>query len=275
MAQVEQFSSLSESVQRSVQIVVDFLPTVLAALGLLLVGWVLARLLRALSARIISRLYRLLPSRAFQRELKTSGMEQLASNVVAGLVFWVVFLFFFAAATETLGLPVISTLLSGLARYLPNVLAAVLIVVSGVVLGNLARGAIITAAASARLVYGELLGRTAQVILWLIAGVIAVDQIGIDSTFLMVSLGIVLWAVISGAALAFGLGARTAVSNLLASHYVLQTYKAGQHLRIGALEGKILEITPTGVILETAGGRAFVPAKRFSETTSVLLRNAG
>lgn len=271
MSEVQWFDPVIQHAQRLWQSVLEYLPNLVGAIVLFLVGWLLARLLRAATTRLIPRLYRLIPSRSFQRGLKTSGMERLASEVTGAVVFWLVFLFFLAAATEALGLPVVSTLVSGLARYLPSVLAAILIVVAGIVMGNLARTALATAAASAGLSYGDLLGRLTQVAILLVVGVVAIDQIGIDSTFLMVSMAIVLFSILGGMALGFGLGARSIVGNLLASHYLLQTYRVGQRVRIGELEGRILEINNTAVILDTSQGRALVPAQQFSQAPSVLL----
>lgn len=145
-------------------------------------------------------------------------------------MFWVVFLFFLTAATETLGLPVLATWLSGVSRCLPRVLVAVLLVLAGLLAGNLARDAITTAAAAAGVVYGQLLGRVAQVIILLIAVVTGVDQIGIDSKFR--TLTIVIGAITGGTALAFGLGARISVSNIIASHYLRPTYRFGHTVRI-------------------------------------------
>ncbi len=251
--------------------VAELLPNLLGALVLVVVGWVLAWLLRAVIVRLIPRLYRLIPSRAVQRGLKTSGVERLAAEIIAGILYWLVFIIFLAAATEALGLPVVPTLVSALARYLPSVLAAVVVIVVGTVLANICRTAIVAAAASAGVAYGELLGRTAYVTLLLVASVVAIDQLGIDSTFLTVTLAIVLLATTGGLALGFGLGARATVSNLLAAHYLAQSYRVGQQVRLGETEGRIVEITSTAVILETPAGRAVVPAQRFTDSTSILL----
>lgn len=271
MGQIDYFEPVLTYAERLWQSLLNFLPNLLAALVLFLVGWLLARLLKAITVRVIPRLYRLIPSKSFQRSLKASGMERLVTEITAGIIFWLVFLLFLAAATEALGLPVVSTLLSGFARYLPSVLAAVVILVAGIVVANLARTAIATAASSAGVAYGELLARLTQIAILLVVGVVAVDQIGIDSTFLMISMAVVLFAVLGGMALGFGLGARSVVGNLLASHYLVQTYKVGQRVRIGDLEGRILEINNTAVVLETAQGRALIPASQFTQTTSILL----
>ena len=59
--------------------------------------------------------------------------------------------------------------------------------------------------------------------------------------------------------MAFGLGARTAVSNILASYYLQKTYTPGHNVRIGEIEGEIIQITPTAVVLATPEGRTLVP----------------
>jgi hypothetical protein len=248
-------------------------PAVLTAAGLVLVGWALGRLLGAWTRRLIGRLDHLAPGRALHGGLRRVGVERAPSDVVGTLVFWLVFLFFVAAATETVGLPVIATWLTGVTHYLPRVLVALLIVAVGLFVGTLAHDAVLAAAVAAGLAYGPLLGRLAQVVVVMIAVVTGIDQVGVESRFLIAALTIVIAAVIGGAALAFGLGARTAVSNIIGAHYLRQTYRVGQTVRIGSVEGSIVAMTTTAVILETGGGRVLVPAKEFSEGVSVLVRS--
>jgi small-conductance mechanosensitive channel len=180
---------------------------------------------------------------------------------------------FFTAATETLGLPVVATWLGGVSTYLPRVLVAVLILLAGFLAGNLARDAITAAATAANINYGPLLGRLVYVAILLIAAVTGIDQVGIESRFLTATITIVISSVVGAAALAFGLGAKTAVSNIIASHYLRQIYRTGHLVKVGEVQGKITEITNTVVILESPHGRLAVPAKEFSESVSILLRS--
>lgn len=251
------------------------LPRILIAAGLLLTGWLLARGLRALTHRVMPRLFRLVPNEAFRRGLKTSGLERGLTDALGGIVFWVIILLSIAVATDVLGLPIVGTLAGGMAKYLPSILAAVLILIIGIVLGNIARTTVATASTSAGLPYGDLPGRVAQVLILLITAVVAIDEIGINSTFIVVLIAIFLATTLGGLAVAFGLGARATVSNLLASHYLLQSYQVGQRIRIGALEGRIVEISNVAVLLETSEGRALIPASEFESRPSVLLSDDG
>jgi small-conductance mechanosensitive channel len=263
--------ALDRSFNLFVQRVSEHLPNFLGGVLLVLGGWLLARVLRATVIRLSGRLDGLVRSQAKDDFLRRLGVDRPASVVIGSIVFWLVFLVFFTAATETLGLPVLATWLSGVSYYLPRILVAALIILAGLLAGNLARDALTATGSAAGLAYSELLGRAVYAIILLIAVVTGVDQLGIESRFLTLTITIVIAALIGGAALAFGLGSRTTVSNIIAAHYLRQTYRVGHSVRIGSHHGKIVEITPTAVVLEGPEGRVHVPAKDFSEVASVLI----
>lgn len=268
----------AEALDRSftvfVQRIGEHFPNILGSVLLIFVGWLLARVLRSTIIRLSGRLDRFVRKQASDDFLMRFGIERPASAVIGSIVFWLVFLLFFTAATETLGLPVLATWLGGISYYLPRILVAALIIFAGLLAGNLAREAISAAATTAGLNYGQLLGRAVYVIILLIAIVTAVDQLGIESRFLTLTITIVIGALIGGAALAFGLGSRTTVSNIIAAHYVRQVYRVGDDVKIGAIHGKIVEFRPTCVILEGVDSRVLIPAKDFSETASMLITKA-
>ena len=249
-----------------------FLPRVVGAAVLVLAGWLVARLLRLLAHRLVRRVGRW---GALEEELRSSGVEEVAPRAVSALVFWTVMLATLAAAGQALGLGVVSTVLSQIARYLPSVISGVIIVIAGVVLGNLARHVATTAASTARLAQVDLMGSLARVAVLALAGVIALEQFGVNSTVLVVALGMVLGGGIGGITLAFALGSRGAVSDLVAGRRLGQLYRPGQLIRVGETRGRILQLEGTAVVLETDEGRAVIPARLFTEQTCVLLDEEG
>ena len=84
-------------------------------------------------------------------------------------------------------------------------------------------------------------------------------------------LGVSTAALLTGFALAFGIGARTLVSNLIASHYIKELVEPAQKIRIGEWEGTVLAISATSVILNTPEGRISIPAKLYQEQPLVVL----
>jgi small-conductance mechanosensitive channel len=204
-------------------------------------------------------------------ELQRSGTQTAVVSVLANGVYFLVLLVFVLAAVHLLQLPFVRTVTLAIGAYLPHLVAATIIVTVGYVAGGLARGAIARSTRSSGVAYGDLLGRIVQSGVVIVALIVAVDELGIDNTFLVVAASIILAATLGGAAVAFGLGARTSVGNLLASHYVQRNFSPGHVVRIGEIEGRILEIGETSVVLETLEGRVHIPARLFSEQISTLL----
>lgn len=246
----------------------QYLPAVLGAIGLLLLGWLVAWLLRVWVVKLIGLFERRFQGR-FGIPTRSEAGGRSASGVVGAFVFWSVFVIFVGAATEALGLPVLATWFSGVSEFLPRLLLATLIVMAGMLAGTLARDAIRTMMGG--FAFDRALGRVAQGAIVAAAAITAVDQVGVDSTFLTGATMIVLAALLGGCAIAFGFGARTAASNIIAVHYVRQSYRTGQQIRVAATEGVIREFTATGVMLDTPEGRVFVPGQAFAEQASTLV----
>lgn len=248
-----------------------YLPNLIGAIVLTIVGWIVGRLLRAFVRRIaegvLARIGRLPGSSDLQRPVTSSTVIEL----LAGGVYWLVVLVFFLAAVHLLQLPFLRSVVAAMGAYLPHLVAAGVVVLVGYIAGGIARGAIARATRTSGVAYGDLLGRMVQTGIVIVTLVVALDELGIDNTFLIMASGIFLASTLGGAAVAFGLGARASVSNLLASHYVQRNFRPGHVVRIGSIEGRILEIGETSVVVETAEGRVHIPASLFSEQVSTLL----
>jgi small-conductance mechanosensitive channel len=248
--------------------------SLLLAAALLLLGWLAAVLLRAATVRLVGAVERVVPGRAWRAGLGRFGRlaaERRVADVVGLVVFWAVLLFFVAAATDALGLRVLSASLATLGAYVPQLVAAVLVLVVGLIIGNLARDGVSAAAGAAGAPYAQAVGQVVRAGILLAAALVAVAELGIDISLLTVVLAVALAALLGGFALAFGFGARTAVSNIIGSHYARQTYEVGQTVRLGDVEGTIATITAVAVVIRVPEGQVSVPAHRFSEVPSTLV----
>jgi hypothetical protein len=253
-----------------VDAVVTYLPSILGAVLLLLAGWILARLLRAITVRSVLLLDTLLT-----RVTKTAGVERLrmarSSNVLGAIVFWVVLLFFVTAATHVLGLQSFTQWLARLLDYLPALAAGLLIVVVGYVFSRFLADLVQATATRLAPAQRNALARVTQGVVLVTAVLVGADQIGIQVTFLAILVGAVVAAAVGGVTIAVSLGARDYVSNLIGAHYMRQAFEVGQRVRAAGHEGRILEITVTSLILETDEGRVALPARIFHEQPIVLL----
>jgi hypothetical protein len=211
----------------------------------------------------------LLVETLFPRMGLSSGLsrERIArsSAMVGALVFWMVLLLFVTAATQVLGLQAFADWLTKLLDYLPTFAAGLLILAVGWLLSSFF--ADLAEAAATRLEPGQrvMLARIVRVTTLIGAMLIGADQIGIRITFLAIFAAAVAFTIGGGVAIAVGFGAREHIANLIAAHHWRYAFALGQVLRVGEREGRLLEMTATGIVLETAEGRVVLPARLLNE----------
>jgi len=257
---------------RMVQDFLEYLPYFVGALASLVVGWLIARIARGLTIKLLGGFDRVSNYIGLTRLIPAGKFSDTTVRTIANIVFWIIILFFLTSATNLLGLTMFSGWLDRLLAHLPNILSGVLIIFAGIVFGNLANDAAQTAASRATPRQRIFLGRSAQAFTLVTMVVIGMDQIGIDITLLITVIAVVVGAALGGLAIAFSLGSRTLVSNLIGARYLSNDYRIGEKIRVGEMEGTILEISTVAVVLDTADGRLVVPAKIFGEQPSLLLQ---
>jgi hypothetical protein len=264
-------SQLETTLHETTATIVASLPSIAAALLLLLAGMLAARLVRALTLKLLHWvnlfLERVLSGRTRAVVYFSAGITRL----MAGILFWITLFIFVTAALNTAGLTGIAAWLERVVDFLPGIVSGGLIILVGYILSGLVRDLTLAAAHSAEFTEAVVISRLAQAITLVTALIIGLDQIGVDVSFLTTMLGISSAALLFGFALAFGLGARTLVSNLIAAHHLRDVLEPGQEIRIGDWEGTVLEVAATAVILDTESGRVSVPAKLYQEQAVVLL----
>ena len=128
-----------------------------------------------------------------------------------------------------------------------------------------------TAATRSNVNRAHTLGQVAQATIIFGFAVVGIEQIGLDLHFLTDIFVVVLGILLAGASLAFGIGARTLVANIIGIQRIRRHCSIGERLQIGNAEGEILELTQTSIVLDTAQGRTVIPAKLFQEQPSQIL----
>jgi len=270
---MEQFAELkhllTDSLNQFIQNVGAYLPNVFGAIVLIIAGFVLAWAVKWLILRL---------GAGFDKIFQTLGMASLharlkwpLANIIGWLFYGLIILISLRAALASLKLPSLAELLGRLITSLPTLLIAVIVIFGGVMFGNAVKDRIYSGSRSIGLQQAELLGQITRVIIITLAIIVGLSQIGLEVRLFEYILVIIVAAVVGAIGLAFGLGAGPTVSNIISTRYVRKNYQVDQEIRINDMEGKILEILPTGIVLETDNGRTFIPGKVFDEEASVLL----
>lgn len=249
---------------------ITILPNLILAFIVFAIGYLVARFIEWAVKRLLNYLNSLINDR-FRDKIQQINFGPSAT-FISKTFFWIIFVFFLILGTEVLGLSIITTWLGSVLTYAPRIFAAILIVFVGIIAGRMVGSLITSAMAQVAISYGHILGNIVQYTILITSIIIAINQIGIDIAFLTQLINILLAALLFGAALAFGLGAKTSVSNILASYYIHKLYKEGDYVKISDIEGRIIKIGNTSVLLESETGQVTIPSKEFNEVKSVLIK---
>ncbi len=251
------------------------LPQIVGALALIVVGWLVARFLRTLTHRLFGGLDGMARTVGLDRAFGEVRIPPSAAAIAGAIVFWAILLFFITAATNLLGLGLFTNWLDSVVGVLPELISGVIIFVAAIVLGNLARRSTIAVTSSLPEEQRVTLGRVAQILTIVVLGMVGLDQIGIDVKFANTILSIGIAAFLGGLSLAFGFGARGLVANLMGVRYLGNEMRLGDDIRVGDNQGRIVEVSSTFVVLDTADGRLRLPGKVFNEEGVLVLNSSG
>ena len=241
-----------------------FIPNLIGAMVLVLLGFVVAKLLDTLLSKVLAKigLDRLMAGTGLTKMIGRVGIQVSVSTLIGKIVYWFILLVFLVSAAELLGLERVSATLDVLALYVPKVFGAALVLLAGVLLAQLLNGVVRGAAEGVALEYANGLGRIAQGLIIIIRLSVAIGQLEVKTDLLNNVIAIVLISVGAAVALALGLGSRDIAGQILAGIYVRELYAVGQQIQIGEIEGQIEEIGTVKTTLLTESGELVSVANR-------------
>jgi len=251
------------------QTLVTGIPRVLLAIVVLIAMVVVAKfvewLLRALLMRI--RFDSLLEQAGVDKILQRLGIRQSLNHVIPRLGYFLLLVLFARTAADAFGLIAISDAIASMFAYLPNVIAAVLLVVVGTSVSQFVGATVTRAAEDAGIEFARPLGNVVSGLILFVVGVMAIGQLRFDTEMVR----IVTICVLSGLALAFGLsvglGTRDVTRNILAGFYARQLFRPGDPLEVRGQRGVLRAIAATQTVIEQETGVVIVANTVFLDET--------
>lgn len=251
-------------------------PKVAFVAAIVVVGFVASAILRRLVRAAVSRsgLEAMAESAGVSRLLYALGAKSGFASALGSLAFAAGVLCTLSAASDALGLTVVSNLTAVVLRFGPRLLASAGLLVGTFALASFVQGLVRHFAArrddiespdgAARIAYGFVVS---------VGAMLAAEQAGLEIRFLTTLLQIVVGLFGVAFALTFALGFHAVLRSMAAGHYYRPLLRVGDTVVIGADEGTVLRFAPTAVILGTAEGERIIPNARLLHHT-VIVRNA-
>ena len=204
-----------QPLQDALSTFLSYLPQLIGAVLILIVGYIVAKILQAVVGRVLQGI-------GFDGWMEKGGIKQFfdraqtshtPATVLGKLVFWFVFIIALTMAADALGIPQVSAVLAQLIAFIPSIIAAILILVLAALLANFVSGIVRGATGSG------ILASVVQYAIIVYAAFAAITELGIAVQLTAPTFLILLGAVALAAAIAFGLGGREVAQEVLQKAY--------------------------------------------------------
>ena len=196
---------------------IEFLPNLIAAILVLIIGLFLADFLGRFVSKVLTRLYvdRVVEKTGLKKNLEKLGFKITISRALGLLVFWFLYAVVLIGTAEILQLNQISQFLQAVVLYIPNVIVAVVILVVGIVVSNFISIAVKEASLAAKLTAADLLSTLAKWAILVFSFMAALIQLKVAPELIQILFtGVVLMVALAGG-IAFGLGGKDKAKELL------------------------------------------------------------
>jgi hypothetical protein len=252
---------LAESLSTSIA---EYAPSVGSALFVFLALWLVASLVRGVVKRVLqlTPLDRVVSETRLGRMLQAFRADATPSWAVANLAYLAILLMAVTSAADALGIEAASTAVLAALGYLPRLISALLIVAIGSVAASAAgrlAGAFFSEFKGGRT---KMFEAPIELGIMLIVGLIALESLGLDVSFLTSNLSVFVVVMLVLAAFLMAWSMRRPAEEIIANYYLRQLVRVGDDVTLEATRGVVRKFVPLGVLLQdTEGNEHFVPAR--------------
>jgi hypothetical protein len=197
--------------------VIGFVPNLIVAIVVVLLGWGIGVLFGRVVSQIIKaiKIDEALRKAGVEDFLNRGGINLNSGAFLGGLVRWFVILVFWVGAFEVLHLSQVTVFLRDILNYLPQVIVAVLILIAAGLVAEAMKRVVLSSAMAAEVTSAGFLATVTKWVVWVFAILVALSQLGIASGFVQTIFTGLVVALSLGLGLAFGLGGQEAASRVI------------------------------------------------------------
>lgn len=243
---------------------VSAVPAVFTAIMVLLIGYIIARSLAALVRKTLasSGLDALAEKLNEIDIVSKTNMKIVPSAILSKVLYYFLLLIFSIVATDILGMPAVSQIVSDLINYIPNVIAAGIVLLVGVLFADMLKGVVKSSCESLNIPSANIISSFVFYFVFITTAVSALGQAKIDTDFIKSNLTVILGAIAGAFALGYGLASKDMMASFLASFYTKDKFEIGDVVTIEGVKGEIVEMDSTSVIIKTENSHVVIPLNK-------------
>ncbi len=184
-----------------------------------------------------------------------------ASRTMSNIAFWGMLIVGLVMAVQVLAAPKVGDALASIVSFAPALLAALAVLVLGHLLGAASRDVAGRSAKAVSGLYEPLVRRTTYAAVMFIAVVIALGLIGVDVGWILNALVAIVVVLVASLGIAISVGSIGYVQDLIAIRRIQSLIEPGMRIRVGNVEGRVVQIRDADMVLENDDGVVHLPGR--------------
>jgi len=195
----------------------QFLINILLVVFILIIGWLIAKLIKATVVKGLRAIKVDQWSDRLELDnlMAKGGISYSLSELIGVVFYWFALLITFVVAVNAVGLTIAAELLNRVILYIPNIVAAIFILILGMFVATLLKNIIKTGANNAGIAQANLLSKVVEIFVYIFIIAIALEQLNIGAKIIELIVSILLGSLGLGLAIAFGLGCKDIVGRFI------------------------------------------------------------
>ncbi|MDH4069910.1 MAG: hypothetical protein OEV30_05755 [Ignavibacteria bacterium] len=214
----EQLQMLFESLRAFWVRLGEFLPQLIGALLIFVVGWIIAKVIRSIVTKLLktAKVDSFAEKAGIEGFLSKGGGKLTTISIIGTIVYWFIMFGVILAVLNSLNLTIAAELFNRIVLYIPNVFVAVVVLVLGAMLATFVQGILRTFLSNTGFSAPEMVSNIARVVILVFVGFVALEQLSIGGEILVSAFQLGFAAVCLALAIAFGLGGKDWAARILA-----------------------------------------------------------
>ena len=264
---IQSLTSMGEKIMTTI-------PNIIGAIIVLVLGWIITKIVVYLLKRVFKFAKIDLLSEKIN-DLKLFGKSEISipiTKAITVFVKWIMFLVFLIIAADIMNWTIVSQEIGNLLRYLPKLFSAIALFMIGIYIARFVKKAIQGFYESFDLAGSKIISSIVFYIIAIIISITALNQADIDTTVVTNNVTIILGAFLLAISIAFGLGSKEVVGDLLRTFYTRKNYELGDHIKLEGIEGTVEAIDNISMTLSTTKGKLILPIKDVVESKVEILK---
>ncbi|MCB0519629.1 MAG: mechanosensitive ion channel [Lewinellaceae bacterium] len=251
------------------------LPNLVGAIVIILLGLIISKIVaktleKVFSTIKIDRLGEKINETEFAQK---SNLKIRLSVFLAKLVYYVLMLIFLMAATDVLGMPIVSEMVSDLISYLPRLLSALVLFVLGIYLAEFVKNIVLATCNALAIPSAKVIANFVFYLIFLTLTISALAQASIETSLITSNLTVILGGVLLAFAIGYGFASKDTMANFLASFYSKNKVKIGDVISIDGSTGKIIAMDSSSLTLQGDGKIIVIPLKKLTSEKVEIFSN--